>query len=214
MRDNAILAPLYDQREGPTSLEMRAIQEFLAAVMLPHSDKNLFEIQQAVIQIHNANNYQFEVMQTKHRAFASNGNYLTQRLTSELWLQMEPFVYNWFREWSRASALTRTNLLTALLLHNVAHAACTVQQVWSNYQRAGHFMPNYLPSVAQQGENPDLKDTLEQMQTLPQNECKRISTAITDCDEQILSQKSMNPLIINRFPILPVNAIIQCKIAY
>uniref|UniRef100_A0A915ILN4 Uncharacterized protein n=1 Tax=Romanomermis culicivorax TaxID=13658 RepID=A0A915ILN4_ROMCU len=83
-------------------------------------------------------------MQTQHRTFMSYGNYSTQRLTSELWLQMEPFVYNWFCKWSPASALTRMNLLTALLLHKVAHAASTVQQIWPNYQGPEHFMPNYL----------------------------------------------------------------------
>uniref|UniRef100_A0A915JI99 BESS domain-containing protein n=1 Tax=Romanomermis culicivorax TaxID=13658 RepID=A0A915JI99_ROMCU len=57
MRDNAIFAHLYDQREGPTSLETPALQEFLAAVMLPLSDDNLADIQQAVIQIYKANNY-------------------------------------------------------------------------------------------------------------------------------------------------------------
>uniref|UniRef100_A0A915IXV5 Uncharacterized protein n=1 Tax=Romanomermis culicivorax TaxID=13658 RepID=A0A915IXV5_ROMCU len=56
MRDNAILAHLYDQREGLTSLETPALQEFLAAVMLPLSDNNLADIQQAVIQIYKANN--------------------------------------------------------------------------------------------------------------------------------------------------------------
>uniref|UniRef100_A0A915JP14 Uncharacterized protein n=1 Tax=Romanomermis culicivorax TaxID=13658 RepID=A0A915JP14_ROMCU len=101
MRDNAILALLYDQKEGPTSLETLAIQEFLAAVM---SDENLFDIQQVVVQIYNANNYRFKVMQMQHGVFESYGNYSMQRLTSELWLQMEPFLYNWFREWLPASA--------------------------------------------------------------------------------------------------------------
>uniref|UniRef100_A0A915IZ97 Uncharacterized protein n=1 Tax=Romanomermis culicivorax TaxID=13658 RepID=A0A915IZ97_ROMCU len=112
------------------------------------------------------------MMQTQHRVFASYGNYSTQRLTRELWLQMEPFIYNWFREWSLASALTGTNLLTALLLHKVAQAAQTVQKIWSNYQWAEHFMPNYLRSVALQGKNPELKDAFEQMQTLHQSECE------------------------------------------
>uniref|UniRef100_A0A915LB97 Uncharacterized protein n=1 Tax=Romanomermis culicivorax TaxID=13658 RepID=A0A915LB97_ROMCU len=58
-------------------------------------------------------------------------------------------------------------------------------------------MPKYLQSVAQPGKNPELKEALEQMQTLRQNECKRISTAITDCDKQILLQKSTNQLIVN-----------------
>uniref|UniRef100_A0A915JSZ5 Uncharacterized protein n=1 Tax=Romanomermis culicivorax TaxID=13658 RepID=A0A915JSZ5_ROMCU len=39
MRDHAILACLYDQREGPTSFGMPAVQQFLAAVMLPLSDE-------------------------------------------------------------------------------------------------------------------------------------------------------------------------------
>uniref|UniRef100_A0A915HG31 DNA primase n=1 Tax=Romanomermis culicivorax TaxID=13658 RepID=A0A915HG31_ROMCU len=106
MRDKAILAHLYDQWEGLTSLEMPAIQEFLAAVMLPLSKENLFDIQQALMQIYNANNYGFEVMQMQHGAFA----------------------------------------------------------------------------IAQQGKNPELKDALEQMQTLGQSECDRISIAIADCD--------------------------------
>uniref|UniRef100_A0A915L8T4 Gag protein n=1 Tax=Romanomermis culicivorax TaxID=13658 RepID=A0A915L8T4_ROMCU len=120
-----------------------------------------------------------------------------QRLTCKLWLQMELIVYNWFGEWSPASALTGTNLLTALLLHKVAHAAHTVQQIWSNYQQAEYFMLNYLRSVAQQGKNPDLKDAMEQMQTLRQNECEQISTAIADCDKEILPQKSTSPMIVS-----------------
>uniref|UniRef100_A0A915JX08 Uncharacterized protein n=1 Tax=Romanomermis culicivorax TaxID=13658 RepID=A0A915JX08_ROMCU len=84
----------------------------------------------------------------------------------------------------------------ALLLHKVAHAARTVQQIWSNYQRAEHFMPNYLRSVAQQGKNPDLKDAMEQMQMLHQSEWEQIATANADCDKEILPQKSTNPLII------------------
>uniref|UniRef100_A0A915J5G0 Uncharacterized protein n=1 Tax=Romanomermis culicivorax TaxID=13658 RepID=A0A915J5G0_ROMCU len=84
MRDNKIFTCLYDQREGPTSFEMPAVQEFLSAVMLPLSDDNLFDIQRAVIQIYNANSYRFEVMQVQHRAFASYGNYWTQRLISKL----------------------------------------------------------------------------------------------------------------------------------
>uniref|UniRef100_A0A915HRH1 Uncharacterized protein n=1 Tax=Romanomermis culicivorax TaxID=13658 RepID=A0A915HRH1_ROMCU len=84
-------------------------------------------------------------MQSQHGAFASYGNYSMQRLMSQLWLQMEQFIYNWFREWPP----TGTNLLMVLLLHKVAHAARTPQQIWSNYQRTEHFMPNYLRSVAQ-----------------------------------------------------------------
>uniref|UniRef100_A0A915IKS5 Uncharacterized protein n=1 Tax=Romanomermis culicivorax TaxID=13658 RepID=A0A915IKS5_ROMCU len=57
MRDHAILARLYDQHEGPTSLKTVAVQQFLAAVMLPLSDDQLAEIQQALIQIYNTNNY-------------------------------------------------------------------------------------------------------------------------------------------------------------
>uniref|UniRef100_A0A915IXF7 Uncharacterized protein n=1 Tax=Romanomermis culicivorax TaxID=13658 RepID=A0A915IXF7_ROMCU len=140
---------------------------------------------------------EFEVMQTQHGVFASYRNYSMQQLTSELWLQMEPFVYNWFCEWWQASALTGTNLLIALLLHKVAHATRTVQQIWSNYQGAKHFMPNYLRSVAQQGTNLDLKNAMEQMQTMRQSECERIATAITDCDKEILPQKSTNPLVVS-----------------
>uniref|UniRef100_A0A915JWL4 Uncharacterized protein n=1 Tax=Romanomermis culicivorax TaxID=13658 RepID=A0A915JWL4_ROMCU len=58
-------------------------------------------------------------------------------------------------------------------------------------------MSKYLQSVAQLGKNPELKEALEQMQTLRQNECERISTAITDCDKQILPQKSTNQLIVS-----------------
>uniref|UniRef100_A0A915KLP4 Uncharacterized protein n=1 Tax=Romanomermis culicivorax TaxID=13658 RepID=A0A915KLP4_ROMCU len=193
MRDHAFLAPLYDQRKGPTSLNMVAVQQFLATVMLPLSNDQLAEIQQALIQIYNTNNYQFEVMQTQHGAFASYRNYSTQRLTSELWLQMEPFIYSWFCEWSLASALTGSNLLTALLLHKVAHTTHTVQQIRSNYQCAEHFMPNYLGSVTQEGKNPKLFDTMEQVQTMPQKECERIANAIAKCDKEILLQKSTNP---------------------
>uniref|UniRef100_A0A915JA21 Uncharacterized protein n=1 Tax=Romanomermis culicivorax TaxID=13658 RepID=A0A915JA21_ROMCU len=177
MRDHAISAGLYDQRAGPTYLKTVAVQQFLATVMLPLSDEQLAKIQQAVIQIYNTNNYRFQVMQTQHGAFPSYGNYSMQRLTSELWLQMEPFIYNWFPKWPPSSTLTRTNLLTALLLYKVAHAPRTVQQVWSNYQGAEHFMPNHLQSVAQQGKNPELLDALEQMQTMRKNECERISNA-------------------------------------
>uniref|UniRef100_A0A915L4G8 Uncharacterized protein n=1 Tax=Romanomermis culicivorax TaxID=13658 RepID=A0A915L4G8_ROMCU len=38
-----------------------------------------------------------------------------------------------------------------LLLHKVAHAAHTVQQIWSNYQWAEHFMPNYLQLITNWG---------------------------------------------------------------
>uniref|UniRef100_A0A915K6N9 Uncharacterized protein n=1 Tax=Romanomermis culicivorax TaxID=13658 RepID=A0A915K6N9_ROMCU len=122
MHDHVILAHLYDQRPGPTSLLTLAVQEFLAAVMLPLSNEQLADIQQAVIQIYNNNNYHFEVMQFQHGVFTSYGSYSTQRLTSELWLQMEPFMHDWFRKWPPMSALMGTNLLTALLLHKVAHA--------------------------------------------------------------------------------------------
>uniref|UniRef100_A0A915K2B0 Uncharacterized protein n=1 Tax=Romanomermis culicivorax TaxID=13658 RepID=A0A915K2B0_ROMCU len=142
--------------------------------MLPLSDDQLAEIQQAVIQIYNTNNYRFKVMQTQQGAFTSYGNCSRQRLTSELWLQMELSVYNWFHEWSPASALTGTNLLTTL----VAHAIHTVQQIWSNYQGAEHFMYNYLQSVAQQGKNSELRDAMEQMQTMRQSKCERIARAI------------------------------------
>uniref|UniRef100_A0A915IN46 Uncharacterized protein n=1 Tax=Romanomermis culicivorax TaxID=13658 RepID=A0A915IN46_ROMCU len=148
MRDQAILARLYDQWPGPTSLKTVAVQEFLAAVMLPLSDEQLAEIQQAVIQIYNANSYHFGAMQSQHGAFASYGNYSRQRLMSELWLQMEQFIYSWFPEWPLTSVLTRKNLLTALLLHKVTHITRTPQQIWSNYQGAEHFMPNYLRSIA------------------------------------------------------------------
>uniref|UniRef100_A0A915HJ07 Uncharacterized protein n=1 Tax=Romanomermis culicivorax TaxID=13658 RepID=A0A915HJ07_ROMCU len=78
MRDQATLACLYDQQEGPTSLDTSAVQQFLASVMLPLSDDQLAEIQQAIIQIYNMNIYRFEVMQTQHGVFASYGNYSTQ----------------------------------------------------------------------------------------------------------------------------------------
>uniref|UniRef100_A0A915IUN0 Uncharacterized protein n=1 Tax=Romanomermis culicivorax TaxID=13658 RepID=A0A915IUN0_ROMCU len=102
-----------------------------------------------------------------------------QRLTSELWLQMEPFIHNWFRK----SALTGTNLLTVLLLHKVAHTACTLQQIWSNYQCAEHFMPNYLRSITLQGKYQYLLDVMEQIQGLGQNKYERIGNAIKDGDQ-------------------------------
>uniref|UniRef100_A0A915KK10 Uncharacterized protein n=1 Tax=Romanomermis culicivorax TaxID=13658 RepID=A0A915KK10_ROMCU len=92
MRDHTILACLYDEQEGPTYLDTPAVQQFLTAVMLLLSDEQLAEIQQAVIQIYNTNNYWFEVMQTQHGAFTSYGNYSMQQLTSHLRLQMEPFI--------------------------------------------------------------------------------------------------------------------------
>uniref|UniRef100_A0A915JE91 Uncharacterized protein n=1 Tax=Romanomermis culicivorax TaxID=13658 RepID=A0A915JE91_ROMCU len=98
MRDHEILAHLYDQQPGPTSLQTIVVQEILAAIMLPLSDEQLAEIQHADIQIYNTNNYHFEVMQLQYGAFASYGNYSTQCLTNELWLQMERFIHNWFRE--------------------------------------------------------------------------------------------------------------------
>uniref|UniRef100_A0A915JZX8 Uncharacterized protein n=1 Tax=Romanomermis culicivorax TaxID=13658 RepID=A0A915JZX8_ROMCU len=64
MRDHAILAHLYDQCLGPKSLKTVTVQEFLAEVMLPLSDEQLAEIHQAIIQIYNANNYPFKVMQS------------------------------------------------------------------------------------------------------------------------------------------------------
>uniref|UniRef100_A0A915KX84 Uncharacterized protein n=1 Tax=Romanomermis culicivorax TaxID=13658 RepID=A0A915KX84_ROMCU len=89
MHDQAILAHLYDQRPGPTFLQTVAIQEFLAAAMLPLLEEQLAKSQQAVIQIYNSNNYCFEVMQLQDGPFASYGNYSMQQLMSELWLQME-----------------------------------------------------------------------------------------------------------------------------
>uniref|UniRef100_A0A915HTG6 Uncharacterized protein n=1 Tax=Romanomermis culicivorax TaxID=13658 RepID=A0A915HTG6_ROMCU len=53
--DHAMLVRLYDQRQGPTSLQTSAVQEFLAAVMLPLSDEQLAEVQQALVQIYNNN---------------------------------------------------------------------------------------------------------------------------------------------------------------
>uniref|UniRef100_A0A915KL39 Uncharacterized protein n=1 Tax=Romanomermis culicivorax TaxID=13658 RepID=A0A915KL39_ROMCU len=96
MRDHAILAHLYNQQPGPTSLQTIALQEFLAAVMLPLLDEQLSEIQQAVIQIYNTNNYRFEVMQSQHGAFAGYGNNSSQCLMNELWLKMEQLIHNWF----------------------------------------------------------------------------------------------------------------------
>uniref|UniRef100_A0A915JN63 Uncharacterized protein n=1 Tax=Romanomermis culicivorax TaxID=13658 RepID=A0A915JN63_ROMCU len=57
MGDHAILACLYDQCAGPRSLKIIAVQQLLATVMLPLLDEQLAEIQQALIQIYNTNNY-------------------------------------------------------------------------------------------------------------------------------------------------------------
>uniref|UniRef100_A0A915K9Z8 Uncharacterized protein n=1 Tax=Romanomermis culicivorax TaxID=13658 RepID=A0A915K9Z8_ROMCU len=198
MCDHAILARLYNQGLRPTSLETAAMREFLAAVMLPLSDEQLAEIQEAVIQIYNANNYRFEVMQSKHGAFASYKNYSTQSLINELWLQIEQFTHNWFREWSLTLVLTGTNLLMALLLHKVAHAARTPHQIWSNYQRVEHFMPNYFRSMAQQGKYPYLLDAMEQIHCMGQNECERIANAIKDTNKVIMPEKTTNWPVVSR----------------
>uniref|UniRef100_A0A915HH41 Uncharacterized protein n=1 Tax=Romanomermis culicivorax TaxID=13658 RepID=A0A915HH41_ROMCU len=195
---HAILARLYDQRPGPTSLQTVAVQEFLVVIMIPLSDKQLAEIQQAIIQIYNSNNYGFKVMQSQHGAFASYGNYSRQGLMSKLWLQMEQFIHNWFRKWLLMSALIGTNLLTALLLHKVAHAARTPQQIWSNYQHAEHFMLNYLRSVTQQGKYPELLDAKEQVQSMHQNEYERIAKAIKYSDQVILLEKRTYPPVIGK----------------
>uniref|UniRef100_A0A915KS33 Uncharacterized protein n=1 Tax=Romanomermis culicivorax TaxID=13658 RepID=A0A915KS33_ROMCU len=197
IRDHAILARLYDQQPGPTFLQTVAIQEFLAALMLPLSDKQLAEIQQAVIQIYNTNNYRFEVMQSQHGAFASYGNYSMQCLTNKLWLQMEQFINNWFGQWLLTSALRGTNLLMALLLHKFAHAARSPRQIWSNYQRVEHFIPNYLRSVAQQGKYRYLLDAMEQIQSKHQKEFERIANTIKDSDQVILLEKTPNPPVVS-----------------
>uniref|UniRef100_A0A915KCX7 Uncharacterized protein n=1 Tax=Romanomermis culicivorax TaxID=13658 RepID=A0A915KCX7_ROMCU len=46
---------------------MAAVQQFLAAVMLPLSDDQLAKIQQALIQIYNMNNYRFECAKIAER---------------------------------------------------------------------------------------------------------------------------------------------------
>uniref|UniRef100_A0A915KUR2 Uncharacterized protein n=1 Tax=Romanomermis culicivorax TaxID=13658 RepID=A0A915KUR2_ROMCU len=38
---------------------------------------------------------------------------------------------------------------------------------------------------------------MEQMQTLRQNECEQVSTAIADCGKEILPQKSTSPMIVS-----------------
>uniref|UniRef100_A0A915KEE1 Uncharacterized protein n=1 Tax=Romanomermis culicivorax TaxID=13658 RepID=A0A915KEE1_ROMCU len=53
-------------------------------------------------------------------------------------------------------------------------------------------MSNYLRLVAQQGENPELRDTMEQMQTMRQSKRERITIAIAECDKEMLPQKSTN----------------------
>uniref|UniRef100_A0A915L1N0 Uncharacterized protein n=1 Tax=Romanomermis culicivorax TaxID=13658 RepID=A0A915L1N0_ROMCU len=136
-------------------------------------------------------------MQSQHGAFASYGNYSTQRLMSELWLQIEPFVHDWFKEWAPTSALVGTNLLTTLLLRKVAHVAQMHHQIWPNYQCAEHIMPNYLQSIAQQGEYLYLMDAIEQIQNLRQSECKKIENVIKDTDQLILPEKTTNPPIVS-----------------
>uniref|UniRef100_A0A915JSY3 Uncharacterized protein n=1 Tax=Romanomermis culicivorax TaxID=13658 RepID=A0A915JSY3_ROMCU len=113
-----------------------------------------------------------------------------QPLTSELWLQMEPYVHVWFNEWAPRSALTGTNLLIVRLLHKVAHIPMTLHQIWSNYQCGEYFIPNYLRSVAQQGKYPYLLDAMEQIQNLQQSKYERIENAIKDMDQLILPEIS------------------------
>uniref|UniRef100_A0A915JS09 Uncharacterized protein n=1 Tax=Romanomermis culicivorax TaxID=13658 RepID=A0A915JS09_ROMCU len=163
--------------------------------MLSLLAEQLADIQQAIIQIYNNNNHRFEVMQSQHGAFVSYSNYSIQRLTSKLWLQMELFIHDWFCKWPPMSALRGMNLLTMLLLHKVAHAPCTPQQIWSNYQCAEHFMPNYLRSITQQGKYPYLLEAMEQIQSLRHNKYERIANPIKGSDQGILPEKTTNLLV-------------------
>uniref|UniRef100_A0A915K0C2 Uncharacterized protein n=1 Tax=Romanomermis culicivorax TaxID=13658 RepID=A0A915K0C2_ROMCU len=107
MHNHAILARLYHQQPGLTSLQTVAVQEFLVAVMLPLSDEQLAEIQQAFIQNYNSNNYHFELMQSQHGPFARYGTLLMAKLQWEVDMQIKKMEEQGCRHLHRSLALQK-----------------------------------------------------------------------------------------------------------